>query len=179
MNLIVTNALAMFNIYFLNASAPADVTALEPVLVLGKIGGLFASIVSGIGFIIIVKNVWDLGPAIQQNDSSTVNSAIRGIAGGAIMAFITSILAYLGFTVGTPGSVENLGPVLILGKIGALFSTIVSGTGIIVVVKNVMDLGPAIQQNDSSAVNNSVRGIAGGAIMAFVTGILAFLGFSA
>lgn len=76
-----------------------DVNDLAPVKTVYQIGAIFAAIVSGIGIIIIIKNVMELGPAIQQQDSGTVNSAIKGIVGGAIMAAVTGILAFLGFTI--------------------------------------------------------------------------------
>ena len=39
----------------------------------------------------------EFAQAYQHNDSATMNSALKGIAGGAMMAGITSVLGVLGF----------------------------------------------------------------------------------
>ncbi len=74
-------------------------------------------------------------------------------------------------------NVNNLGPVVALKNFATLFMAIVSIIGIIIIVKNVMELGPAIQQQDSGTISNAIKGIVGGAIMATIGVTLAFLGF--
>lgn len=106
---LVTKAAALANSVFFSGttalmtataeSGTTDVNDLGPVKALKNLASLLMAIVSVIGIIIIVKNVMELGPAIQQQDSGTVNNAIKGIVGGAIMAGIGVILAFLGFSI--------------------------------------------------------------------------------
>ena len=58
---------------------------------------LVLAIIGAIGVIILAKNVMEFAQAYQHNDSATMNSALKGIAGGAMMAGITSVLGVLGF----------------------------------------------------------------------------------
>ena len=55
------------------------------------------SVIGAVGVIILAKNVMEFAQAYQHNDSATMNSALKGIAGGAMMAGITSVLGVLGF----------------------------------------------------------------------------------
>ena len=48
--------------------------------------------------IILAKNVMEFAQAYQQQDSSSMNSAIKGIVAGLIMAAISSVLAFLGIS---------------------------------------------------------------------------------
>lgn len=108
-NYIVTQAAVLSNSVFLSGAAvptasPAgggaiNVNNLGPVQALRNLAALLMAIVSIIGIIIIVKNIMELGPAIQQQDSGTVNNAIKGIVGGAIMAGVGIILTFLGFQI--------------------------------------------------------------------------------
>ncbi len=58
---------------------------------------LLLSVIGAVGVIILSKNVMEFAQAYQHNDSATMNSALKGIAGGAMMAGITSVLGVLGF----------------------------------------------------------------------------------
>lgn len=64
---------------------------------------LFASIVvviaviGAVGVIILAKNVMEFAQAYQQQDSSTMNSALKGIVAGVMMAGISTVLTFLGF----------------------------------------------------------------------------------
>jgi C-terminal processing protease CtpA/Prc len=59
----------------------------------GKYGGIGA-----VGVIILAKNVMEFAQAYQQQDSSSMNSAIKGIVAGLIMAAISSVLTFLGIS---------------------------------------------------------------------------------
>ena len=58
---------------------------------------LLLSVIGAVGVIILAKNVMEFAQAYQHNDSATMNSALKGIGGGAMMAGITSVLGVLGF----------------------------------------------------------------------------------
>ncbi len=108
-NYLVTQAAVLVNSVFLSGTttpttSPAgggtmNVNNLGPVEALKNLATLLMTIVSIIGIIIIVKNIMELGPAIQQQDSGTINNAIKGIVGGAIMAGCGITLAFLGFKI--------------------------------------------------------------------------------
>lgn len=59
---------------------------------------LVISIIGAVGVIILAKNVMEFAQAYQQQDSSSMNSAIKGIVAGLIMAAISSVLAFLGIS---------------------------------------------------------------------------------
>lgn len=58
---------------------------------------LVIAIIGAIGVIILAKNVMEFAQAYQQQDSSTMNSALKGIVAGVMMAGISSVLTILGF----------------------------------------------------------------------------------
>jgi len=58
---------------------------------------LVIAIIGAVGVIILAKNVMEFAQAYQQQDSSTMNSALKGIVAGVMMAGISSILTILGF----------------------------------------------------------------------------------
>lgn len=58
---------------------------------------LVIAIIGAIGVIILAKNVMEFAQAYQQQDSSTMNSALKGIVAGVMMAGISSVLSLLGF----------------------------------------------------------------------------------
>ena len=64
---------------------------------LDSLNTLLLSVIGAVGVIILAKNVMEFAQAYQHNDSATMNSALKGIAGGAMMAGITSVLGVLGF----------------------------------------------------------------------------------
>lgn len=57
---------------------------------------LVIAIVGGIGAIYLVKSIAEFANAYQQSDSSGMNSAAKGIAGGLMMAGVSTILTILG-----------------------------------------------------------------------------------
>ena len=59
---------------------------------------LVISIIGAVGIIILAKNVMEFAQAYQQQDSSSMNSAIKGIVAGLIMAAISSVLTFLGIS---------------------------------------------------------------------------------
>lgn len=58
---------------------------------------LVIAVIGAIGVIILAKNVMEFAQAYQQQDSSTMNSALKGIVAGSIMAGISTVLTFLGF----------------------------------------------------------------------------------
>ena len=58
---------------------------------------LVIAIIGAIGVIILAKNVMEFAQAYQQQGSSTMNSALKGIVAGVMMAGISSVLGILGF----------------------------------------------------------------------------------
>ena len=58
---------------------------------------LVMAIIGAVGVIILAKNVMEFAQAYQQQDSSTMNSALKGIVAGIIMAGISTVLTFLGF----------------------------------------------------------------------------------
>lgn len=58
---------------------------------------LVIAIIGAVGVIILAKNVMEFSQAYQQQDSSTMNSALKGIVSGILMAGISTVLAFLGF----------------------------------------------------------------------------------
>ena len=58
---------------------------------------LVVAIIGAVGVIILAKNVMEFAQAYQQQDSSTMNSALKGIVAGILMAGISTVLSFLGF----------------------------------------------------------------------------------
>ena len=58
---------------------------------------LVIAVIGAVGVIILAKNVMEFAQAYQQQDSSTMNSALKGIVAGAMMAGVSSVLTFLGF----------------------------------------------------------------------------------
>ncbi|MHB8130238.1 MAG: electron transporter RnfA [Mobilitalea sp.] len=58
---------------------------------------LVIAIIGAVGVIILAKNVMEFAQAYQQQDSSTMNSALKGIVAGVMMAGISAVLTFLGF----------------------------------------------------------------------------------
>ena len=55
------------------------------------------AVIGAVGVIILAKNVMEFAQAYQQQDSSTMNSALKGIVAGVMMAGISTVLTFLGF----------------------------------------------------------------------------------
>lgn len=58
---------------------------------------LVVAIIGAVGVIILAKNVMEFAQAYQQQDSSTMNSALKGIVAGIMMAGISTVLSFLGY----------------------------------------------------------------------------------
>lgn len=58
---------------------------------------LVIAVIGAVGVIILTKNVMEFAQAYQQQDSSTMNSALKGIVAGVMMAGISTVLTFLGF----------------------------------------------------------------------------------
>ena len=58
---------------------------------------LIVAVIGAVGVIILAKNVMEFAQAYQQQDSSTMNSALKGIVAGVMMAGISTVLTFLGF----------------------------------------------------------------------------------
>jgi len=58
---------------------------------------LVIAVIGAVGVIIVAKNVMEFAQAYQQQDSSTMNSALKGIVAGVMMAGISTVLTFLGF----------------------------------------------------------------------------------
>lgn len=63
---------------------------------LNNLKSLIISIIGAVGIIILAKNVMEFAQSYQQQDSSSMHSAIKGIVAGLIMASISSVIAFLG-----------------------------------------------------------------------------------
>lgn len=58
---------------------------------------LVLAVIAAVGVIILAKNVMEFAQAYQQQDSATMNAALKGIVAGIMMAGISAVLAFLGF----------------------------------------------------------------------------------
>ena len=58
---------------------------------------LVLAVIAAVGVIILAKNVMEFAQAYQQQDSTTMNAALKGIVAGIMMAGISAVLAFLGF----------------------------------------------------------------------------------
>jgi len=76
-------------------AAGADTSAVTKPL--DNLKTLVIAVIGAVGVIILAKNVMEFAQAYQQQDSSTMNSALKGIVAGVIMAGISSVLTFLGF----------------------------------------------------------------------------------
>lgn len=86
---VLTNAIPLTVL-----AAPSAQTITQP---LNNLKTLVIAIIGAIGVIILAKNVMEFAQAYQQQDSSTMNSALKGIVAGIMMAGISTVLSFLGF----------------------------------------------------------------------------------
>jgi len=73
----------------------ADVSTITQPL--NSLKTLMIAVIGAIGVIILAKNVMEFAQAYQNQDSSTMNSALKGIVAGIMMAGISTVLTFLGF----------------------------------------------------------------------------------
>ena len=84
-------ACSLFSTQVMAATDTSSVT--QP---LDNLKTLVIAIIGAVG-VILAKNVMEFAQAYQQQDSSTMNSALKGIVAGVMMAGISSVLTILGF----------------------------------------------------------------------------------
>ena len=65
---------------------------------LDNLKSIIIAVVGAIGVIILVKNVMEFAQAYQAQDTSTMNSALKGIVAGTMMALISTVLTILGIS---------------------------------------------------------------------------------
>lgn len=92
---VLSGAFFMAVVYVNSVMAATDTSSVTKPL--DNLKTLVISIIGAIGVIILAKNVMEFAQAYQQQDSSTMNSALKGIVAGVMMAGISSVLAILGF----------------------------------------------------------------------------------
>ncbi len=77
---------------FATSAGPDSIT--QP---LNNLKTIVISVIGAVGVIILAKNVMEFAQAYQQQDSSTMNSALKGVVAGIMMAGISTVLTFLGF----------------------------------------------------------------------------------
>ncbi len=85
---------------YLMAAMPVSVLAANTQAItqpLDNLKTLMIAIIGAVGVIILAKNVMEFAQAYQNQDSSTMNSALKGIVAGIMMAGISTVLSFLGF----------------------------------------------------------------------------------
>lgn len=93
---VATGAGVMAFLYAVPVTVLASGTA-EITKPLDNLKTLVIAIIGAVGVIILAKNVMEFAQAYQQQDSSTMNSALKGIVAGVLMAGISTVLTFLGF----------------------------------------------------------------------------------
>ena len=81
----VSGVITMTAIECTNVMAADTSSVTKP---LDNLKTLVIAIIGAIGVIILAKNVMEFAQAYQQQDSSTMNSALKGIVAGVMMAGI-------------------------------------------------------------------------------------------
>ena len=91
---VLSAASFMTLVYTNNVMAAADTSSVTKPL--ESLKTLVIAIIGAIGVIILAKNVMEFAQAYQAQDTSTMNSALKGIVAGVMMAGISSVLTILG-----------------------------------------------------------------------------------
>ena len=92
---VLTGAVVASNLMTTNVLAAGNTSAITKPL--DNLKTLIIAVIGAIGVIILAKNVMEFAQAYQQQDSSTMNSALKGIVAGVMMAGISTVLSFLGF----------------------------------------------------------------------------------
>ena len=92
---VVAGATTMTMMMTSQAFAAGDTSAITQPL--DNLKTLVIAVIGAVGVIILAKNVMEFAQAYQQQDSSTMNSALKGIVAGVMMAGISAVLTFLGF----------------------------------------------------------------------------------
>ena len=82
-------AVTVMNLMSTTAFAAGTEAVTKP---LESLKTLIIAVIGAIGVIILAKNVMEFAQAYQQQDSSTMNSALKGIVAGVMMAGISWLL---------------------------------------------------------------------------------------
>lgn len=91
---VATGIITAASMYSLPVHATGVSEVLNPI---NNLKTLVLAIIGAVGVIILAKNVMEFAQAYQQQDSSTMNSALKGIVAGVMMAGISTVLSFLGF----------------------------------------------------------------------------------
>lgn len=91
---VFCGAVTAINLMHMTAFAAGTEAVTKP---LESLKTLIVAVIGAVGVIILAKNVMEFAQAYQQQDSSTMNSALKGIVAGVMMAGISSVLSFLGF----------------------------------------------------------------------------------
>ena len=102
---------------------------------------------------------------------------LRAVAGRAALLSLGVLAAcssrvYAAAPAGGFSSVTNAIGVLKTGLFG-----VIAGVGVIILGKNIMEAATAFQQQDSAGLNNAIKGIIAGGLMAAVGSIVTAMGF--
>ena len=92
---VVAGATTMTMMMTSQALAAGDTSAITQPL--DNLKTLVIAVIGAVGVIILAKNVMEFAQAYQHQDSSTMNSALKGIVAGVMMAGISAVLTFLGF----------------------------------------------------------------------------------
>lgn len=92
---VLSGAVFMIVVDVNNVLAAGDASSVTKPL--DNLKTLVLAIIGAIGVIILAKNVMEFAQAYQAQDSSTMNSSLKGIVAGVMMAGISSVLGILGF----------------------------------------------------------------------------------
>ncbi len=91
---MVAGLITAVSMYTLPVHASGVSEVLSPI---NNLKTLVLSIIGAVGVIVLAKNVMEFAQAYQQQDSSSMNSALKGIVAGLIMAAISAVMTFLGF----------------------------------------------------------------------------------
>ena len=94
---VLSGSVAMMEMLCTRVMAADTSSVTKPLDNLKTMIQVVIAIIGAIGVIILAKNVMEFAQAYQQQDSSTMNSALKGIVAGVMMAGISSVLGILGF----------------------------------------------------------------------------------
>lgn len=89
--------------------------------------------------------------------------------------FLLTMTGYPVYATGAGGGFSGVTNALTVLKTG-LFA-IIAGVGVIILGKNIMEAATAFQQQDSAGLNNAIKGIIAGGLMAAVGTIVTAMGF--
>lgn len=99
-NKVRHTAITLFTALYMTIliNIPAYASGIDDVLTpLNSLKTLVIAIIGAVGVIILAKNVMEFAQSYQQQDSSAMNAAIKGIVAGLLMACISGVLGFLGF----------------------------------------------------------------------------------